>query len=56
MSFYKHFAVSLALEWFCTKNAFVYTPRLSPKIWSCSPRVRSMSSVVQWARSGPWVN
>jgi len=25
--------------------------RLSHKIWRCSPRVRSMSSVLQWARS-----
>jgi len=31
---------------FCT-----YPHRLSHKIWICSPRVRSMSSVVQWARS-----
>jgi len=24
---------------------------LSPKNWRCSPRVRSMSSVVQWKQS-----
>jgi len=31
---------------FCT-----HTHRLSHKIWRCSPKVRSMSSVVQWASS-----
>jgi len=52
-SFYRHSVVTLAsfhrYRWFFI--AFVHTPHLLPKIWRRSPWVRSMSSVVQWARS-----
>jgi len=58
-SFYRHSVVTLALDYFVSEISLVlyckchfctYRPRLSPKIWRCSPRVRSMSSVMQWAR------
>jgi len=64
-SFYKYFVVSLAIDCFisvislilyrkhhfCTYSIQYCIPPISPKIWKCFPRIRSMSSAVQWARS-----
>ena len=49
-SFYTHYVVTLALDCFVSeistvlysKCPFVHTPRLSPKIWWCSPKARSL--------------
>jgi len=55
-SFCRHSAVTLALECFVSEISLVlyrkchfytYCPHLSPKIWTCCPTVRSMSSVAE---------
>ena len=55
-SFYRHCVVTLALDCFVLEISLVlyhkyhfctYSLRLSPKLWRCSPRVRSMSSITQ---------
>jgi len=57
---YRYSVATLALDCFVLEISLVlyrkchfctYPLRLSPKVWRCSPRIRSMSSILQWARS-----
>jgi len=58
MSFYRHSVVTLVLDCFVSEISLVLYPKcpfctfvLSSRIWRRSPRVRPMSSLVQWATS-----
>jgi len=64
-SFCRRYVVTLALDCFiseivldlCRQCYFcTYPSRLSPQICRCSPRLRSVSSELHWARSLIWAN